>query len=231
MIRKNAIGLRLLRQHRNATHFVATILPFHHLASAGVIDDGLPQAQRLPSLAQAIEAGILQLQRILTDQCRQRRSQHLNGRELQGFTVAVVNPLRIASRSLIGSGAVTSRVRPWKYAKYWRAIATACCSSSAKRSIRPFLCCTSLGPTCSGLNTPKPPPSIIAGPPAAAFGEQHHRQAILQCDAKQAILLFVIAHALRSGRMTLGNGGRPVFIESEGVAIVDALQVGASASG
>ena len=39
----------------------------------------------------------------------------------------------------------------------------------------------------------------IARPAAAAFGEQHHRQALRQGDAEQAVGLLVVAHALRAG--------------------------------
>ena len=36
-------------------------------------------------------------------------------------------------------------------------------------STTPFGTCTSIGPTSSGVNTPRPPPSIIAGPPTPIF--------------------------------------------------------------
>ena len=45
------------------------------------------------------------------------------------------------------------------------ATATASASSATRTSTTPFFDCTSIGPTSSGAKTPRPPPSIIAGPP------------------------------------------------------------------
>jgi hypothetical protein len=39
----------------------------------------------------------------------------------------------------------------------------------------------------------------IARSAAAAFGEQHHRQLLLEGDAEHAVGLLVVAHALRAG--------------------------------
>ena len=39
----------------------------------------------------------------------------------------------------------------------------------------------------------------VAGPAAAALGEQHHRQALCARDGEQAVDLLVVAHALRAG--------------------------------
>ena len=36
-------------------------------------------------------------------------------------------------------------------------------------STTPFGVCTLIGPTSSGRNTPRPPPSIMAGPPMPMF--------------------------------------------------------------
>src|SRR5450830_1185480 len=69
-----------------------------------------------------------------------------------------------AWRSRRGSGACHWASGPWKYDRYWRAAATASASSRTSTSITPLADCTSLGPICSGLNTPRPPPSIMAGP-------------------------------------------------------------------
>ena len=57
-----------------------------------------------------------------------------------------------------------SDVLPWKYDKYCRAAATACDSSFTRMSITPLPDCTLLGPICSGVKVPRPPPSIMAGP-------------------------------------------------------------------
>ncbi len=45
------------------------------------------------------------------------------------------------------------------------ATATASASSATGMSTTPFGTCTDIGPTSSGRNTPRSPPSIIAGPP------------------------------------------------------------------
>ena len=45
------------------------------------------------------------------------------------------------------------------------ATATASASSATGMSTTPLPTCTSSGPISSGANTPRPPPSIIAGPP------------------------------------------------------------------
>ena len=58
----------------------------------------------------------------------------------------------------------------------WRR-ATASASSATAMSTTPFGTCTDIGPTSSGWNTPRPPPSIIAGPPMPMFescgGDDH----------------------------------------------------------
>jgi len=40
----------------------------------------------------------------------------------------------------------------------------------------------------------------VTGTPAAAFGEQNHRQLLIQRDAQQAVGLGMVAHALRAGQ-------------------------------
>ncbi len=49
------------------------------------------------------------------------------------------------------------------------AASTAAASSFTAMSTTPFGTCTSMGPTSSGVKTPRPPPSIIAGPPMPMF--------------------------------------------------------------
>ena len=46
---------------------------------------------------------------------------------------------------------------------------TASASSATATSTTPFGTCTDIGPTSSGRKTPRPPPSIIAGPPMPMF--------------------------------------------------------------
>ena len=46
---------------------------------------------------------------------------------------------------------------------------TASASSATAMSTTPFGACTLMGPTSSGRNTPRPPPSIMAGPPMPMF--------------------------------------------------------------
>ena len=46
---------------------------------------------------------------------------------------------------------------------------TASASSATATSTTPFGTCTAIGPTSSGAKTPRPPPSIIAGPPMPMF--------------------------------------------------------------
>ena len=69
-----------------------------------------------------------------------------------------------------GAAAAGRRARqsgsaPWKYDRYFLATATASASSSTAMSTMPLGTCTLIGPTSSGANTPRLPPSIIAGPP------------------------------------------------------------------
>ena len=63
------------------------------------------------------------------------------------------------ARKASGSGAVHAVTRPWKNAQVVPCRATACAlPSSTSMSITPLRCCTPLGPICSGLKTPSPPP-------------------------------------------------------------------------
>ena len=71
----------------------------------------------------------------------------------------------MARRSSRWSAARHSGSAPWKYDRYFLATATASASSSTAMSTMPLGTCTLIGPTSSGANTPRLPPSIIAGPP------------------------------------------------------------------
>ena len=58
---------------------------------------------------------------------------------------------------------------PVKYERYCFATVTASASSSTAMSMTPLATCTSNGPISVGSYVPRPPPSIIAGPPIAMF--------------------------------------------------------------
>ena len=61
----------------------------------------------------------------------------------------------------------------------------------------------------------------VAGPPAAAFGEEHDRQPPLLGQMQHAVLLLVIAHALRAGEhgVVVGHRDDARFLVGELVAV------------
>ena len=68
-------------------------------------------------------------------------------------------------RSASASGASPCTIRPVSRDSSRFVAATAAASSSTSRSITPLADCTAAGPMSSGAKRPRPPPSIIAGPP------------------------------------------------------------------
>ena len=61
--------------------------------------------------------------------------------------------------------AAASAGTPLRQASNWRAATPAAASSATRRSITPAGASTATGPTASASTRPRPPPSIIAGPP------------------------------------------------------------------
>ncbi len=83
-----------------------------------------------------------------------------------------------------------SSIGPWKYDRYCLATATASASSATAMSTTPLNCWTLIGPMAVGSNTPRPPPSIIAGPPMPMFESAvaittSHTPSIAALPAKQ----------------------------------------------
>ena len=72
----------------------------------------------------------------------------------------------------------------------------------------------------------------VAGPAAAALGEEHHRQALLARDLEQPVGLLVVAHALRAGEdgRVVGHDDGARSLGAERLA-VDAADAGDHAVG
>ena len=98
-------------------------------------------------------------------------------------------------------------------------------SSSTRMSITPLAACTSLGPTSSGLNRPRPPPSIIAGPPmpileprVAMITSQQPSRAALPAKQRPATMPITGAGPLNPAKRAKVVICRPATIASVGVA-------------
>ena len=110
-------------------------------------------------------------------------------------------------RSSRWSGQSQSSARPWKYDRYRCAAETASISSSTAMSTTPFGTCTSIGPTSSGRNTPRPPPSISAGPPipmlesaVAMITSQQPSNAALPAKQKREVMPTIGTRPLRRAK-------------------------------
>ena len=94
--------------------------------------------------------------------------------------------------------------------------ATASASSATATSTTPLGTCTLIGPTSSGAKTPRPPPSIIAGPPMPMFASavamitsQQPRMAALPAKQRPDVMPTSGTRPLRAPNRAKAMQSRP----------------------
>ena len=117
----------------------------------------------------------------------------------------------LAQQPLVGARP-SRRAGPGSTTRYCFATRTASASSATATSTTPFGTCTSIGPTSSGRKTPRPPPSIIAGPPMPMF-ESRGRDDDVAAAEQRGVAGEAAARArcrpAAPGRSGARRGGRP----------------------